>query len=198
MSKEIINCFYSHFKNTPKKLKIVCDWDEVIQCLEAFALFLALKKTSSAPPGLGKLKNVINQSDFRKKVYELCSQIPTGKVSTYKIVATVAGGSPNYARVVGNILSHCPDCEPISSNQNYNCPRIHCYRVIKSDFSIGGLLGETSQEHVKVTRKKLTSEGAVFDKKGYLAKELREKILFKDKDFLNLEKVKKKAANLPN
>lgn len=29
-----ISCLYSHFKNTPKKLKIVCDWDEVIQTLE--------------------------------------------------------------------------------------------------------------------------------------------------------------------
>src|SRR5207248_2498241 len=131
MSKEIINCFYSHFKNTPKKLKIVCDWDEVIQCLEAFALYLALKKTKSVPHGLERLAKVINQNDFRKKVYELCSQIPTGKVSTYKIVATAAYGSPNYARRVGTLLSHCPDCEPVSSNQNYDCPRIHCYRVIK-------------------------------------------------------------------
>ncbi|MCE8164131.1 MAG: hypothetical protein I3274_08090 [Candidatus Moeniiplasma glomeromycotorum] len=32
--KGVINCLYSHFKNTPKKLKIVCDWDEVIQPLE--------------------------------------------------------------------------------------------------------------------------------------------------------------------
>lgn len=30
----VINCLYEHFKNTPKKLKIVCDWDEVIQPLE--------------------------------------------------------------------------------------------------------------------------------------------------------------------
>jgi len=30
----LINCLYNHFKNTPKKLKIVCDWDEVIQPLE--------------------------------------------------------------------------------------------------------------------------------------------------------------------
>src|SRR5436305_9021213 len=109
---KIINCLYSHFKDSPKKLKIVCDWDEVIQCLEVFALYLALKKTKSTPFGLEKLKNVINQGYFQKKVYELCSQIPAGRVSTYKVVATVACGSPNYARVVGNILSHCPDCEP--------------------------------------------------------------------------------------
>ena len=29
-----ISCLYNHFKNAPKKLKIVCDWDEVIQPLE--------------------------------------------------------------------------------------------------------------------------------------------------------------------
>ena len=30
----VINCLYEYFKNTPKKLKVVCDWDEVIQPLE--------------------------------------------------------------------------------------------------------------------------------------------------------------------
>jgi hypothetical protein len=31
---KIINCLYSHFKNASKRLRIVCDWDEVIQVLE--------------------------------------------------------------------------------------------------------------------------------------------------------------------
>jgi hypothetical protein len=30
----VINCLYNYLKNTPKKLKVVCDWDEVIQPLE--------------------------------------------------------------------------------------------------------------------------------------------------------------------
>ena len=34
MNQNIINCLYDHFKNSPKKLRIVCDWDEVIQPLE--------------------------------------------------------------------------------------------------------------------------------------------------------------------
>jgi hypothetical protein len=38
-TKNRINCLYSHFKNTPKKLKIVCDWDEVIQPLELKAYY---------------------------------------------------------------------------------------------------------------------------------------------------------------
>lgn len=40
--KKIINCLYSHFKNTPQKLKIICDWDEVIQPHEPYALWLTL------------------------------------------------------------------------------------------------------------------------------------------------------------
>ena len=34
-----ITSLYDHFKNTPKKLKIVCDWDEVIQTCEPYALW---------------------------------------------------------------------------------------------------------------------------------------------------------------
>lgn len=36
--RKIIN-LYEYFKNTPKKLKIVCDWDEVIQACEPYALY---------------------------------------------------------------------------------------------------------------------------------------------------------------
>src|SRR3954447_1562870 len=115
---------------------------------------------------------------FSQKVYQLCSQIPKGKISTYKIIAQSAYGSPNYARVVGNLLSHCPGCKLVSDNQNYDCPQIHCYRVIKSDFQIGGFLGETGKEHVKITRKKLASEGIFFDEKGYLNRPLRKKVIF--------------------
>ena len=114
---------------------------------------------------------------MHQKVYQLCSQIPKGKVSTYKLVAMAAYGSPNYARWVGTLLSHCPDC--ISKNQNYDCPQIHCYRVIKSDFRVGGFLGESGERHKKITIKKLTSEGIIFDEKGYV-KNLREKVIFKN------------------
>jgi len=46
MSQNIVNCLYKHFENTPKKLKIVCDWDEVIQSHEPYALYLATKEKS--------------------------------------------------------------------------------------------------------------------------------------------------------
>ncbi|MCE8169293.1 MAG: hypothetical protein I3273_04180 [Candidatus Moeniiplasma glomeromycotorum] len=38
MTNKIIS-LYEHYKNTEKKLKIVCDWDEVIQACESFALW---------------------------------------------------------------------------------------------------------------------------------------------------------------
>jgi hypothetical protein len=46
MSEKIVNCLYSHFKNTSKKLKIVCDWDEVIQPHEPYAFWQALTKNN--------------------------------------------------------------------------------------------------------------------------------------------------------
>jgi hypothetical protein len=42
--REVINCLYSYFKNAPKKLKVVCDWDEVIQPLEPYALWKVIRK----------------------------------------------------------------------------------------------------------------------------------------------------------
>lgn len=112
------------------------------------------------------------------RVYQLCSRIPKGKVSTYKIIAQQAYNSSNYARRVGNLLSHCPDCK--LNGRNYDCPQIHCYRVIKSDFHVGGFLGETKKGLVKMKREKLAGEGVFFDQKGYLLKDLREKVIFKD------------------
>ena len=64
MLKKLINCFYNHFKDTPKRLKIVCDWDEVIQSLEPFALYLALKEEKQIPSELEKLSGVENFSQF--------------------------------------------------------------------------------------------------------------------------------------
>src|SRR6266542_139485 len=100
------------------------------------------------------------------KVYQLCSQIPKGKVSTYKIIAQFAYNSPTYARRVGTLLNHCPDCKTVADKQNYDCSRIHCYRVIKSDFQAGGFLGETGKEKLKV--EKLREEGVFFDQEGCL------------------------------
>ena len=44
--RKIINSFYENFKNSPKKLKIVCDWDEVVQATEPYVGWKALKELS--------------------------------------------------------------------------------------------------------------------------------------------------------
>jgi hypothetical protein len=43
MNKQI-KSLYETFKNTPKKLKIVCDWDEVVMAAEPYCLWLTLKE----------------------------------------------------------------------------------------------------------------------------------------------------------
>lgn len=62
---------------------------------------------------------------FTKKVLNVVSEIPRGKILTYKQVAKMAG-SPKAFRAVGNIL-----------NKNYD-PKIPCHRVIRSDGKAGG------------------------------------------------------------
>ena len=43
-NRKVIDCLYSCFKSTIKKLKIVCDWDEVIQAHEPYALYLTMEE----------------------------------------------------------------------------------------------------------------------------------------------------------
>ncbi|KKS34686.1 MAG: Methylated-DNA/protein-cysteine methyltransferase [Parcubacteria group bacterium GW2011_GWC2_42_13] len=63
---------------------------------------------------------------FKQKVYEIVSQIPKGKVMSYKEVAKKAG-RPKAYRAVGNILNKNPDIK-----------KVPCHRVIRSDGKIGG------------------------------------------------------------
>jgi|SRR3989344_7642178 len=62
---------------------------------------------------------------FQDKVYELCSKVPKGKVTTYKAIAE-AMGTKAY-RAVGRAL-----------NKNPYAPKVPCHRVISSDGSLGG------------------------------------------------------------
>ncbi len=62
---------------------------------------------------------------FREKVFDTVSEIPKGRVMTYKQVAEKIG-NPHASRAVGNVLS-----------TNYD-PAIPCHRVIRSDGKMGG------------------------------------------------------------
>ena len=57
---------------------------------------------------------------FRKEVYEVVSQIPVGKVSTYGGIALLLG-APQCSRMVGRALKEVPD--ELS---------IPCHRVVNS------------------------------------------------------------------
>lgn len=80
-----------------------------------------------------KIKN------FKESVYKIVSQIPAGKVLTYKELARKAG-HPGAWRAVGNIL-----------NENRD-PNIPCHRVIRSDGNVGGYR-EGSKKKIALLKK---------------------------------------------
>ncbi|MDD5043538.1 MAG: MGMT family protein [Patescibacteria group bacterium] len=86
--------------------------------------------------------------DFKKSVLALTARIPSGRVTTYKILSHAAGHSGAW-RAVANVLA---------KNKNYK--EIPCHRVIKSD----GSLGEYNRG-VKKKRKLLLEEGVRVGKK---------------------------------
>lgn len=92
------------------------------------------------------MKNKINQS----KVYNLLRQIPQGRVTTYKGMAQAL--HTKAYRAIGQILKKNPDA-----------PIVPCHRVVKSDGTIGGYMGEASSVSCKRKKKILMGEGIEFD-----------------------------------
>ena len=60
-----------------------------------------------------------------KECYKLLSQIPKGRVTTYKEIAKAMNS--NAVRAFGTLIGKNPDA-----------PKVPCHRVVKSDGSIGG------------------------------------------------------------
>lgn len=85
-------------------------------------------------------------NDFNKKIYQTVKKIPKGKVSTYGIIACLAGNC-RAPRAVGNAL-----------HKNFS-PDIPCHRVIKSNGLIGGYRGNLEKKI-----RKLTQEGVIIKK----------------------------------
>lgn len=84
---------------------------------------------------------------FKDKVYELTSQIPRGKVATYKQLAVLAG-SPGAARAVGMCMKTNP-----------HAPQVPCHRVVAAD---GSLTGYSAEGGLKAKQIMLKEEGVVF------------------------------------
>ena len=76
----------------------------------------------------------------REKVYELLRKVPKDKVTTYKELAVAAG---THQRAVAVYMKTNPD--PVD---------VPCFRVVKSDGSIGGYSGKDGvQEKVRLLEK---------------------------------------------
>ena len=82
---------------------------------------------------------------FQEKVYQKCRLIPRGKVTTYKALALALNSSP---RAVGQALR----CNPYA-------PVVPCHRVVKSDGSIGGFMGDTKGKAIEKKINLLKKEG---------------------------------------
>lgn len=86
-------------------------------------------------------------SSFAKKVYELCSQIPRGKVTTYREIARALNNSP---RAVGQAL-----------RRNPYAPQVPCHRVVRSDGTLGGFFGHLEGEFLQRKIDLLKEEGVL-------------------------------------
>jgi methylated-DNA-[protein]-cysteine S-methyltransferase len=87
---------------------------------------------------------------MKEKVYELVSEIPAGKVTTYSELAR-AIGKPKASRAIGQIL-----------NKNPNPIIVPCHRVVRSNGDLGGYaygsrrkLNLLAKEGVKVLKGKV-------------------------------------------
>ncbi|MCL4362042.1 MAG: MGMT family protein [Candidatus Parvarchaeota archaeon] len=84
------------------------------------------------------------------KVYLLLTKIPRGKVTTYGSLARKLNISP---REVGKILS-----------RNEHPEKFPCYKVVRSDGSLGGYtIGKRNDSNtLKIKKKKLVKDGVKF------------------------------------
>lgn len=78
-------------------------------------------------------------SEFRKRVYQVVSKIPKGRIMTYKEVAEAAG-FPKAWRAVGNVL-----------NKNRSS-KVPCHRVIRSDGKVGGYRGGIKKKIMRLKK----------------------------------------------
>lgn len=88
-----------------------------------------------------------------KKIYEVVSRIPKGKVATYGLVARMAG-NPRWSRVVGYALHNNPAPGVIP-----------CHRVVNREGKVaeGFAFGGSA-----IQRKMLEDEGIVFEADGHI------------------------------
>lgn len=90
------------------------------------------------------------EGTFSARVWELATSIPEGRVTTYGILASAAGGGPMAARSITSILSKAP-----------NQAAIPYHRIVYA----GGKVW-LSPEYDEKRRKLFKREGIIVDDKG--------------------------------
>ena len=96
-------------------------------------------------------------TDFQKKVLAKQSEIPFGKVTSYKKLAELIG-KPKSARPVANVLSN--NLFPLV---------IPCHRTVRSDWTVGGYAGNADGYYKQFL---LEKEGITI-KNGIVSKQFR-------------------------
>lgn len=90
---------------------------------------------------------------FIKKVYEIVSRIPKGKVATYGQIAALCG-NPRAARVVGWAMRHAPEDM-----------KLPCHRVVNQS---GRLAPDDVFGGKEIQRQMLMKEGVPFRENGLI------------------------------
>lgn len=110
------------------------------------------KPVKPSPEMIIKLKKALANktiSQLQHDVYKfLLTEVPLGKVTTYKIIANELKTG---ARVVGSIVG-----------KNPFAPDVPCHRVVKTSRKLGGYSRTTSNKTVETKMKLLMSEGVKF------------------------------------
>ena len=86
---------------------------------------------------------------FQARVYTALLTVPSGRVTTYRILGDHLGCTCYQA--IGQAL-----------RRNPFAPRVPCHRVIASDLTIGGFAGNRSGPDIRRKRRLLAEEGVTF------------------------------------
>jgi len=100
---------------------------------------------------------------FHEKVLDCVSQVPEGRVTTYKLIAHALG--TRAYRSIGQTLK-----------KNPFSPRVPCHRVVASDGTLGGFFGMRTGPKIEEKKTMLKEEGIEFEKGTLKIKEFEQKL----------------------
>jgi methylated-DNA-[protein]-cysteine S-methyltransferase len=95
----------------------------------------------------------VTVTPFRRRVYNALSEVPVGRVTTYKLLADRIGCKSSQA--VGQALKNNPFA-----------PSIPCHRVVATNRAIGGFAGARVGAEVERKYRLLKNEGVKFTSDG--------------------------------